>query len=168
MSSLAALERKSQMVDALHRFMASLTHFDDLDDILWDVANGAVAHLGLEDCVIYLVDDDRTQLSVRGGIEVIHENRINADDERFPAAGWGVALKRQVSFADAEIFHDQQGFWNLDDSDQMNLRSRTGIRFPVRGGIIASLQLDLDWERTPVDGRRSTDSTWLLGLGYAW
>lgn len=117
---------------------------------------------------LQLIDDDRTQLSVRGGIEVIHENRISADDERFPAAGWGVALKRQVSFADAEVFHDQQGFWNLDDSDQMNLRSRTGIRFPVRGGIIASLQLDLDWERTPVDGRRSTDSTWLLGLGYAW
>lgn len=65
MSSLAALERKSQMVDALHRFMASLTHFDDLDDILWDVANGAVAHLGLEDCVIYLVDDDRTHLVQR-------------------------------------------------------------------------------------------------------
>ena len=86
----------------------------------------------------------------------------------FPAAGWGVVLKHQIPFADAELFHDQNGFWNLDDTNQMNLRSRTGIRVPVRGGVIASLQLDVDWDRTPLDDRRSTDATWLLGLGYAW
>ncbi len=88
MNELEALERKSSMVDALHRFMASLTHFDDLDDILWDVANGAVAHLGLEDCVIYLLDDERTHLVQRAafgpknprGREILAPIRIKIGD----------------------------------------------------------------------------------------
>ncbi len=36
-----------------------------LDDILWDVAQGAVARLGLEDCVIYLFDLERRFLIQR-------------------------------------------------------------------------------------------------------
>lgn len=117
---------------------------------------------------LQLIDDSRTQLSVRGGVDLVHEERLRTDDASFPAAGWGVVLKHQIPFADAEFFHDQNGFWNLDETNRMNLRSRTGIRVPVRGGVIASLQFDVDWERAPLDDRRSTDATWLLGLGYAW
>jgi hypothetical protein len=32
----------------------------------------------------------------------------------------------------------------------------------------ASLQLNVDWEHDPEPGRDATDSTLLLGLGYAW
>jgi class 3 adenylate cyclase len=37
----------------------------NVDDILWDVAQGAVAHLELEDCVIYLFDERREHLVQR-------------------------------------------------------------------------------------------------------
>lgn len=61
-----ALEAKARALDALNRLAASLMHFQaDIDDILWDVANGTVAHLGLEDCVIYLIDEERRFLVQR-------------------------------------------------------------------------------------------------------
>ncbi|XXF79985.1 adenylate/guanylate cyclase domain-containing protein [Myxococcaceae bacterium GXIMD 01537] len=60
------LEERARSLDAINRLAASLLHFEtDLDDILWDVANGTVAHLGLEDCVIYLLDDARRELVQR-------------------------------------------------------------------------------------------------------
>lgn len=60
------LEAKARSLDALSRLAASLLHLQtDIDDILWDVANGTVAHLGLEDCVIYLLDDERQHLIQR-------------------------------------------------------------------------------------------------------
>ncbi|MFY0569350.1 adenylate/guanylate cyclase domain-containing protein [Archangium lansingense] len=60
------LEAKARSLDALSRLASSLLHLQtDIDDILWDVANGTVAHLGLEDCVIYLLDEERQQLIQR-------------------------------------------------------------------------------------------------------
>ncbi|MCM5570004.1 DUF481 domain-containing protein [Burkholderiaceae bacterium FT117] len=117
---------------------------------------------------VQMIDTERTQLSVRGGLDLVDENRIATPDDTHPAAGWGVDFKHRIGFASAEMFHDQQGFWNLEDTGQMTVRSRTGLRLPVRAGITASLQVNLDWEREPSPGRRSTDTTWLLGLGYQW
>jgi class 3 adenylate cyclase/putative methionine-R-sulfoxide reductase with GAF domain len=62
----AELTDRAHQLDVINEFAASLLHSQtDLDDILWDVANNAVARLGLEDCVIYLVDDDGQHLLQR-------------------------------------------------------------------------------------------------------
>ncbi len=59
----AELEARSRYLDVVNFFASSLLHTQtDLDDILWDVANNAVARLGLEDCVIYLLDATRSYL----------------------------------------------------------------------------------------------------------
>src|SRR5262245_45126403 len=51
-------EARARDLGVLNQFAATLlTYETDIDDILWDVANQAVARLGLEDCVIYLVDE---------------------------------------------------------------------------------------------------------------
>ena len=62
----AELAAKAHYLDVVNYFAASLLAAQhDLDDILWDVANNAVARLGLEDCVIYLVDERREFLVQR-------------------------------------------------------------------------------------------------------
>ena len=61
-----ALRRRADQAEARARDLAVVNAFaatllqdqSDIDDILWDVANQAVAHLALEDCVIYLRDGD--------------------------------------------------------------------------------------------------------------
>ena len=60
------LEAKARHLDVVNFFASSLLSTQtDLDDILWDVANNAVARLGLEDCVIYLVDASGERLVQR-------------------------------------------------------------------------------------------------------
>jgi class 3 adenylate cyclase/putative methionine-R-sulfoxide reductase with GAF domain len=60
------LEAKARSLDVINRLASSLLQPQtDVDDILWDVAQGAVAHLGLEDCVIYLFDEQREHLIQR-------------------------------------------------------------------------------------------------------
>jgi class 3 adenylate cyclase/putative methionine-R-sulfoxide reductase with GAF domain len=60
------LEAKARSLDAINRLASSLLQPQtDVDDILWDVAQGIVAHLGLEDCVIYLFDEQREYLVQR-------------------------------------------------------------------------------------------------------
>ncbi len=61
-----ALAAKAHFLDVVNYFAASLLYSQtDLDDILWDVANNVVARLGLEDCVIYLLDERREYLIQR-------------------------------------------------------------------------------------------------------
>lgn len=134
MSSNEALERKSQMVDALHRFIASLTHFDDLDDILWDVANGAVAHLGLEDCVIYLLDEARTHLVQRAaygpknprGREILAPIRI--------AVGQGI-VGTVASSGKAELLPDVRHDPRYITDDQARL-SELAVPIRLRDEVI--------------------------------
>ncbi|MDT3679739.1 MAG: DUF481 domain-containing protein [Burkholderiaceae bacterium] len=115
-----------------------------------------------------LLQTERTQLSVRGGVDAVDLRRSIGRDESYPALGWGVNLSRRTNWFSAELFHDQTGFWNLVDPAQVTVRSRSGIRLPFVSGLTASLQLNLDWEGEPAGDRRATDASWLLGVGYAW
>jgi class 3 adenylate cyclase/putative methionine-R-sulfoxide reductase with GAF domain len=56
-AEVAILSETARHLDILNGFAATLLEDSDIDAILWDLANDAVARLGLEDCVIYLVDD---------------------------------------------------------------------------------------------------------------
>ncbi|MEK7884279.1 DUF481 domain-containing protein [Methyloversatilis sp. NSM2] len=115
-----------------------------------------------------LYNDETTQLSLRTGLDYVNLDRMAGEDEDYPALGWGVRAKHWILDRRAELFHDQDGFWSIADPDFLTVRTKTGVRLPIAGGITASAQVNADWERTPAPGRKATDTTLLLGLGYAW
>lgn len=109
-----------------------------------------------------LFDTPRASLSVRSGLDYVRVERLVAPDEGYPAFGWGVKA------AYAPWFHEHEGFWNLEDTDALLVRSKSGLRLPLVERLSASVQLNVDWERRPAPGRRSTDSTLLFGINYSW
>ena len=115
-----------------------------------------------------LVETEETFLSLRLGPDLVVLNRIVGKDESYPALGWGVQYSQWLWARRLQAFHDQVGFWNLSDRGAVSLRTKTGLRVPIAGGLNASAQLNADWERKPTPGRKPTDLTWLLGLGYGW
>lgn len=117
---------------------------------------------------VQLVETEGTKLSLRGGIEAVSVDAVEGPDDRYPAAGWGVRYSQQVLSKRAEVFHEQDGYWNLESSSDITVRSRTGLRVPLVEGLTASAQWNVDWSREPEPGRSATDSTLLVGLGYAW
>lgn len=117
---------------------------------------------------LQLVENERSSLSLRGGLDYITVERIAGSSEDYPALGWGLRASHRLGQSDIELFHDQDGFLQLSGDSGVILRSRTGLRAPVAGRLNASLQLNLDWEENPAPGRKTTDSRLLVGLGYAW
>jgi putative salt-induced outer membrane protein YdiY len=132
----------------------SLEH-DRAKDV--DLRSAAGAGYGAQ-----LIETSRANLSVRGGLDYVRVERLVAADEGYPALGWGVKAGY------APWFHEHEGFWNLEDTEALLVRSKTGLRLPLLGRLNASVQLNVDWERRPPPGRQSTDSTLLFGLNYAW
>jgi putative salt-induced outer membrane protein YdiY len=117
---------------------------------------------------VQLRDGDRTRASLRGGIEAVSLHPVEGARDDYPAFGWGLRYRHKVLAERAEIFHEQDGYWNLERTSDITVRTRTGVRVPVIDKLNASLQLNLDWEGDPAPGSDATDSTLLLGLGYAW
>jgi hypothetical protein len=117
---------------------------------------------------LQLIDTQKSQLSVRGGLDYVKIRHINTGKEQFPSLGWGVKFSQKLESYRAELFHEQEGFWNIKDTSKLTLRTRSGFRVPLLAGINATSQLNVDWETRPDPGRKSIDSMLLFGLGYEW
>lgn len=115
-----------------------------------------------------LIETERTSLSVRAGPEWISVRRIAGEDDSSPALGWGLNVSHRLDTLSAELFHDQNGSRTFGSNPQLSLRSRTGLRVPLASGLTASLQVNLHWDEDTGATRGGSDTTWLIGLGYAW
>jgi len=62
---LPAFVHKGEALRIVHDFAVGMLEARTIDELLWDVAAGAIARLGYEDCVIYLVDHEREVLVQR-------------------------------------------------------------------------------------------------------
>jgi len=56
---------KERDLQVINEFAVSILSHNTVDEIVWAVAKHAIAHLGFEDCVIYLLDESGTQLIQR-------------------------------------------------------------------------------------------------------
>lgn len=137
---------------------ASLEH-DEAKDI--DHRSAVGLGYGLQ-----LLESAAANVSVRGGLDYVAVERIVGPQESYPALGWGIKATVAPWGPRLELFHEQDGFWNLEDTGVLVLRSKTGMRVPLIDGLNATAQLNVDWEREPSPGRESTDSTLLLGVDY--
>jgi len=51
-------ESRSSVISILSYFATSLFDKDKVDEVLWDITENCISRLGLEDCVIYLLDEN--------------------------------------------------------------------------------------------------------------
>jgi len=113
------------------------------------------------------LDNDRTQLSLEGGLDYFNEDFYTAQDKGFPAARW--ALKyAHIFYAQLEFYHNHEGYIGLENANDILLLTKTGVRVPIADNLSASAQFDLDWDNTPAPGKDKIDSRYLVNIGYNW
>lgn len=66
------------------------------------------------------------------------------------------------------LFHEHVLTSPADDFEAFLFQSESGIRVPLKKGIIASGQVDFDWDNDPAEGTTEDDTTYSLKLGYEW
>jgi len=115
-----------------------------------------------------LINNDRTSLSLQGGLDYMRERRYDADSERYYAFGWGVRFRHWLPQRIAEFFHEEDGYISTRDVKDVTLRTRTGLRVPIAAQLSMQLQALLDWEGRPAEDQKPTDLTMQLGINYEW
>jgi len=71
-------EYQLEIEQVINYFATSISDQKNMDDILWDIAKNCISHLGFEDCVIYLKDEERNVLIQKAawGPKTVETNTI--------------------------------------------------------------------------------------------
>ena len=100
------------------------------------------------------------------GLGWVNENLATETDDRYTAARESASLTIAVVPTLVEFFHQHDGYFGVTGDDNLFVRMQNGVRVRLAGGFVTTLRLDLDYDRTPAPGRRDTDQTLSLTLGY--
>ncbi|MDJ0624119.1 MAG: DUF481 domain-containing protein [Desulfocapsaceae bacterium] len=113
-------------------------------------------------------ESELTNLSLEAGLGYVNEDFIDASDEDSGAGRWAVNFDRYVYQKYIQLFHFHEGYQSLQESEELFIRSRTGLRFPLNPAFQATLQYDYDYDNNPSPGEEKDDSRYLFTLGYTF
>lgn len=161
-------EDKARLFAKLDRFMNTQWYLyahgeaarDEFKD--WDLRATLNAGSGYQ-----LLDSERSELSIEAGLGYVDEQR-DAADENYISARWALRFSHELWNGALKMFHRHEASADLENGDNLEVRTRTGVRLPVRSGLTASTEFVWDWDKQPAPGREQSDKAWLVNLGYVW
>lgn len=107
-----------------------------------------------------------TNLSLEAGINYVRDDFTVAEDDSYSSGRWAINYDRYFFDKAFQFFHFHEGFISIEDTDDLFIKSRTGIRVPLYDHFNATLQYNLNWDRSPSPGREKTDEVLMFTLGY--
>jgi putative salt-induced outer membrane protein YdiY len=122
-----------------------------LSPLGWRFADGTHANFQAELGAFYLDDDfyDEKHTSYMG-------------------PGWHMNGDLHICEGMFQLYHRQVGFVTLNSSGKWLWRSWQGVRMPLSGGLVGSIEYELDFDSKPAIEAETTDSTIRLKMGYKW
>ena len=113
-----------------------------------------------------IIETARTTLTADAGLAWVHENFTSIADDSYAAAHESAGLQVQLVPGRVQAFHQHDGYFGVTGDDKMFIRTQNGVRVGLAAGFVTTIQEDLDYDRRPSPGRRQTDRTFSLTLGY--
>lgn len=114
------------------------------------------------------IESSRQNLFIEGGINYVRDDHFNSADEKYTAGRWAIRYDQKFFKNRMQFFHTHEGLLDLGNSDNLTLISKTGFRFPLLSGMSATLQLNVEWDKSPPAGTKTTDRKMLFNVGYSW
>lgn len=102
------------------------------------------------------------------GVIFVNEERDREPDDAFWGPGWQINFDKYILGDRLQAYHEQQGLMNSEERGDWLWRSSTGLRVPLFGGLIATVEAKYDYDSEPAQESDSMQSTYRLKLGYAW
>lgn len=113
-------------------------------------------------------DAPARSLSVELGVNLVNEDFIGAPDEDFTAGRWNLNGEHRLFHDDLRLFHRHEVLFSLEESEDLVLLTRTGVRIFVLESFNATLEYGFDYDDSPVGDLEKEDRALLVTLGYAW
>lgn len=107
-------------------------------------------------------------LSLEGGLTWVNDDYDRAEDDSYAAGRWAVRYDQYLFGSSTQFFHVHEGLVSVEDPEDTTWRAQTGLRFPLVEDLNATIQYNIDWDNDPAPGTESTDSAYIMSVGYTW
>jgi len=114
------------------------------------------------------MESELTNLSLEGGLSYVNEDFDLAPDDSYPAARWSLNYDHFLYPNRLQFFHFHEGLLGLQDTKDIIIITRTGLRAMLTDSFTATAEVDVDWDNTPSPGNDRVDTRYLFNLGYGW
>lgn len=101
------------------------------------------------------------------GIVYVDEQFDVAEDSDFWGSNWEVRLTSGI-IPTLELYVDQDGVVNLNDTGDSIVNTVAGIRFPLIFGLQAAAEVKWEYDGGAAEDVDDTDETYNFKLGYKW
>ena len=109
-----------------------------------------------------------SKLSAEAGINWIEESFIKDRDRERSVFRWKLNYSRLLSDSGLEFFHRHVYLLSLDDSEDWEVDSETGLKWPLMGNLRSEIKLEYDYDNRPSDDADELDRVWSVGVIYDW
>ena len=117
-----------------------------------------------------IFDSEELNLSLEAGPGVTVERWDNEEqeDDEFVAARWSVNYDQYVYRRSVQLFHNHNGVWNLETTNDYVFTSRTGVNFELTKNLRSTLGFNYEYDNAAPEDREKTDSKVFATVGYKW
>ncbi|MGN6702360.1 MAG: DUF481 domain-containing protein [Burkholderiaceae bacterium] len=113
-------------------------------------------------------ETDIAKLAGQAGLGYVHEDYGTSPNRNFPSLNLGLKYDRKLFDDRLEYFHRIDVDESLQDAGDLLVRNRLGLRVPVGKGVNLSTQLNVDYDRSPAIGKKTTDTALIFSVGYGF
>ena len=113
-------------------------------------------------------DEDDLSLKYVLGPGILDEEFEDGSGDTSLTAQWSLDYSQKFYDDLFRLFHEHDITAPTDDFGAYLFQSESGIRVPIRLGIVASAQVDFDYDNDPAAGTKKEDTIYSLKLGYEW
>ena len=113
-----------------------------------------------------MLDTGRVTLTADTGLGYVSENFESQPDDSYAAARESASMRAALLPGRAEFFHQHDGYFGVTGDDNLFVTMQNGVRLALADGFAMTVRHDLDYDRSPAIGRKTTDRAFSLTLGY--
>ncbi|MEE9121921.1 MAG: DUF481 domain-containing protein [Syntrophobacteria bacterium] len=113
-------------------------------------------------------ETELTNLSVELGPAYVIERFDESEDDEYMAGQWRINFDHYFFKKIFQFFHFDQGSISFEDTNDIIIVSRTGIRMPLYKYFNLTAQWNWDWDRSPAPGDNKSDNEYILSVGVQY
>jgi len=113
-----------------------------------------------------ILDREHHNLSIGAGPAAVYQNFTTDPATLTPSASWNMRYEFMFRGDDVILFHRHQGYQDLGHASATRVNADQGIRVKLAGNWRINFEYDLRYNSVPDVGRKTTDTTMILGFSY--
>jgi putative salt-induced outer membrane protein YdiY len=115
-----------------------------------------------------IFEGELMNLHVEAGPSYVNTDYDKGDDEDHWAGRWAVAFDRFFFDMLFQYYFSNESYISVSDTSDILMYTKTGTRFPIRGGFFLNLGWEWDWDHKPAEDTKESDYRYIVSLGYGF